>query len=126
MEGRGSQNYKQDLQNEEFCTLLQQQKYLNNLTETALRKNQPLIILNLMHEKVPLLFAEDLTGTEKLEKMCLEALSMRAFPGGLPMEISTVNIQAEDQDVYGSSGKAVSSHISTSTIQESDIPIIVR
>ncbi|XP_021636875.2 chromatin assembly factor 1 subunit FAS1 isoform X2 [Hevea brasiliensis] len=124
-EGRGSESCNQDSESEEFYMLLQQQKYLNNLTETALRKNQPLIILNLMHEKVPLLLAEDLTGTHKLEKMCLEALSMRTFPGWLPMEISMANIQSEDQDVCGSSGKATRTHTSTAiTIKGSDMPII--
>ncbi|KAJ9176069.1 hypothetical protein P3X46_011419 [Hevea brasiliensis] len=125
-EARGSHSCKQDSENEKFCTLLQQQKYLNNLTETALRKNQPLIILNLMHEKVPLLVAEDLNGLNKLEKTCLDALSMRTFPGGPTMGISVVNMQAEDQDVRGSIGKATSTHISTViTIQESDMTIVV-
>ncbi|KAF2292022.1 hypothetical protein GH714_000201 [Hevea brasiliensis] len=126
-EGRGSESCNQDSESEEFYMLLQQQKYLNNLTETALRKNQPLIILNLMHEKVPLLLAEDLTGTHKSEKMCLEALSMRTFPGWLPMEISMANIQSEDQDVCGSSGKATRTHTSTAiTIKGSDMPIIQK
>ena len=39
-----SPSCKNDIEIEEFCALLRQQKYLNNLTEHALRKNQPLII----------------------------------------------------------------------------------
>ncbi|WCJ38906.1 Chromatin assembly factor 1 subunit FAS1 [Euphorbia peplus] len=63
-EARGSPDCNQDLESEEFCKLLKQQKILNNLTESALRKNQPLIISNLMHEKLHLLEAEDLTEAE--------------------------------------------------------------
>ncbi|XP_015572224.1 chromatin assembly factor 1 subunit FAS1 isoform X2 [Ricinus communis] len=125
-EARGTPSCKQELENEEFRTLLQWQKYLNNLTEIALRKNQPLIILNLMHEKDPLSAAKDLTGTFKSEKMCLEALSMRMNPGGLPVEISVVDMLAEDQDACLSIVKASNTHISAvTTIQESDMPIVV-
>ena len=69
-EAKSSPGCGAESESEEFCVLLWQQKYLHNLTERALRKNQPLIILNLMHEKVPLLMAEDLNGTPKLEQMC--------------------------------------------------------
>ncbi|XP_065875533.1 chromatin assembly factor 1 subunit FAS1 [Euphorbia lathyris] len=125
-EAKGSSNCNQDLESDEFRKLLQQQKFLNNLTESALRKNQPLIISNLMHEKLPLLEAEDLTGTSKLEKTCLEALSMRTFPGAPHVEISNINIQAEDQDACFSSSKVNSSQSSTATaIQELDMPTIV-
>ncbi|KAJ6726814.1 CHROMATIN ASSEMBLY FACTOR 1 SUBUNIT A CAF-1 SUBUNIT A [Salix purpurea] len=87
-EARSSPSCKQDIESEEFCTLLKQQKYLNSLTESALRKNHPMIVLNIMHEKDALLVADDLSDISKLEKMCLQALSMRAFPGGPQMEIS--------------------------------------
>ncbi|PON55384.1 Chromatin assembly factor 1 subunit A [Parasponia andersonii] len=93
------------VESEEFCALLRQQKYLNNLTEHALRKNQPLIISNLMHEKTSLLIAEDLTGTPRLEKMCLQALSMRIFPGGSPVDISLDLVEGNDQEACPSSGK---------------------
>ncbi|KAL5582967.1 hypothetical protein UlMin_015409 [Ulmus minor] len=93
------------LENEEFCVLLRQQKYLNNVTEHALRKNQPLIILNLMHEKASLLSAEDLAGTAKLEQMCLLALSMRPLPGGPPIEISLDSIEDNNVEACMSSGK---------------------
>nr|BAJ53153.1 JHL23J11.8 [Jatropha curcas] len=123
---RGSPSSKQDSESEEFCKLLQQQKYLNNVTETALRKNQPLIILNLMHEKVPLFVAEDLTGTSKLEWTCLEALRVRKFPGGPSMEISTVDIQAEAREACVSNGKTNSTHVSpAAAIPELDMPIVV-
>lgn len=125
-EARNSLSCKQDLESEEFCALLQQQKYLSNLTSNALRKNQPLLISNLMHEKVPLLVAEDLGGASKLEKMCLQALSMRAFPCGPPIEISMDNMQADDQNACLSNSKASATPVSTvMVLQHSDMPIIV-
>ncbi|XP_062178342.1 chromatin assembly factor 1 subunit FAS1 [Alnus glutinosa] len=125
-EARSSPNCKQNSKRDEFCSLLRQQKYLNNLTEHALRKNQPLIILNLMHEKAALLMAEDLSGTPKLEQMCLQALSMRVFPDVPPVEISIENIQDEDQEACLSGFKGSSTPISTvNAITESDLPTIV-
>lgn len=125
-EARSSPNCKQDSKRDEFCSLLRQQKYLNNLTEHALRKNQPLIILNLMHEKAALLMAEDLSGTPKLEQMCLQALSMRVFPDGSPIEISIENTQDEDHEACLSGSKGSSTPISTvNAITESDLPTIV-
>ncbi|KAF4376820.1 hypothetical protein F8388_025691 [Cannabis sativa] len=93
------------LENEEFRALLRQQKYLSNLTDHALRKNQPLIITNLMHEKNSLLTAEDLTGTPRMEQMCLQVLSLRLFPGGSPVEISLENAEDNDLEASPSSGK---------------------
>ncbi|KAL0403392.1 UNVERIFIED_CONTAM: Chromatin assembly factor 1 subunit FAS1 [Sesamum radiatum] len=99
-EVRNLPNSEQQVQSEEFCTLLRQQKYLKNLTEHALKKNQPLIILNLMHEKTTSL-AEELTGTEKLERMCLQTLSMRPLPGFPDIEISAHNDAVdEDQEAF--------------------------
>lgn len=114
------------LESEEFCALLRQQKYLNNLTEHALRKNQPLIISNLMHEKTSLLTAEDLTGTPRLEQMCLQALSMRLFPGGSPAEISLDNVEDDDQEDCPSSGKGRTTPNSTViAISDSDLHAVV-
>lgn len=114
------------LESEEFCALLQQQKYLNNLTEHALKKNQPLIISNLMHEKSSLLTAEDLTGTPRLEQMCLQALSMRLFPGGSPVEISLDNVEDDYQEACPSSGKGKTTLNSTAiTISDSDLRTVV-
>ncbi|CAM8927985.1 unnamed protein product [Rhodiola kirilowii] len=75
-------------ESEEFCVLFKHQKHLENLTEQALRKNQPLIISNLMHEKAPMLKADDLSGVQKVEQICLQALSMCLFPGHSQVEIS--------------------------------------
>lgn len=99
---RNSPTPKQDPDGEEFRALFQLQKRIHNITELALQKNQPLIISNLMHEKVALLSAEDLSGTSKLEQMFLQALSLRPFPGGSPIEISDHNTPDEDQDVQES------------------------
>ncbi|KAH7542120.1 hypothetical protein FEM48_Zijuj02G0039700 [Ziziphus jujuba var. spinosa] len=125
-EANSSSGCQQDLESEEFSALLRQQKYLNNLTEHALRKGQPLIILNLLHEKDSLLNAEDLAGTSRMEQMCLQALSMRMFPGGPPTEISLDNEQDHDREACLSSGKSCITPVSTPTaIPDSDLPTIV-
>ncbi|XP_059628604.1 chromatin assembly factor 1 subunit FAS1 isoform X4 [Cornus florida] len=126
-EARSSQSCKQELESEEFCMLLRQQKHLRKLTEHALRKNQPLIILNLMHEKAPSSTAEDLTGSLKLEQTCLQALGMRAFPGGSFIEISPgSNVLEEDQEACPSSCKVSTTPVATATaIMVSDLPQIV-
>ncbi|KAL0452244.1 UNVERIFIED_CONTAM: Chromatin assembly factor 1 subunit FAS1 [Sesamum latifolium] len=124
-EVRDLPNSEQQVQSEEFCTLLRQQKYLKNLTEHALKKNQPLIILNLMHEKTTSLSAEELTGTEKLERMCLQALSMRPLPGFPDIEISTHNdVVDEDQEAF--SAKLSTKLLATAAaLADSDLPQII-
>lgn len=125
-ETRISPSFTQDLESEKFSILLRQQKYLGNLTERSLQKNQPLIISNLMHEKVSLLAAEDLNGILKLEQMCLQALSMHVFPGSSPVEISVDGLPEEDQEVCLSNGTpCVKSISSVTVIPESDLPTIV-
>ncbi|XVE90692.1 hypothetical protein DITRI_Ditri20bG0097300 [Diplodiscus trichospermus] len=117
---------EQDGLNEEFAALFRQQKLLNNLTEHALQKNQPLIILNLLHEKSSLLMAEDLNGTPKLEQTCLQALSIRACPGHPPVEISIDSMVHNDQEACLSSGTdGATPVLSVAPIQDSDLPLIV-
>lgn len=95
---------KQDQESQEFRALLHQQKHLQSLTEHALTKTQPLIICNLAHEKVPLLTAKDLEGTQKVEQICLRALVVRAFPCSSSLiEISISDIQDEDEEAGKSS-----------------------
>ncbi|KAJ0014074.1 hypothetical protein Pint_19545 [Pistacia integerrima] len=125
-ETKSSPSCKQELENEESCALVRQQKYLHNLTEHALRKNQPLIILNLMHEKAPLLMAENLSGTSKMEQTCLQALSMRAFADGILVEITVDSKSDEDQEACLSNVKGSTITVSTvTTIPESDLPAVV-
>ncbi|XP_048436592.1 chromatin assembly factor 1 subunit FAS1-like isoform X3 [Pyrus x bretschneideri] len=125
-ETRSSPRIKQDLESEKFSILLRQQKYLGNLTERALQKNQPLIISNLAHDKVSLLKAEDLNGTLKLEQMCLQALSMHVFPGRSHVEISVDGIQEDNQEVCLLSGsRCIKSTSAVTAIPESDLPTIV-
>ncbi|CAI9759280.1 unnamed protein product [Fraxinus pennsylvanica] len=114
-------------QNEEFYTLLRQQKYLNNLTEHALRKNHPLMILNLMHEKAILLPAEGLTDTQKFEQKCLQSLSILPYPGCPPIEISICNDTVhEDQEASPSSSKSSTTPVASAVaILNSDLPQIV-
>ncbi|KAL0340827.1 UNVERIFIED_CONTAM: Chromatin assembly factor 1 subunit FAS1 [Sesamum radiatum] len=124
-EVRNLPNPEQQVQSEEFCTLLRQQKYLKNLTEHALKKNQPLIILNLMHEKTTLFSAEELTGTEKLERMCLQTLSMRPLPGFPDIEISAHN-DAVDEDQEAFSAKSSTKLLATAAaLADSDLPQII-
>ncbi|XP_022864541.1 chromatin assembly factor 1 subunit FAS1-like [Olea europaea var. sylvestris] len=114
-------------QNEEFYILLRQQKYLSNLTEHALRKNQPLIVLNLMHEKAIILQAEGLTDAQKFEQKCLQSLSIRPYPGCPPIEISICNDTVlEDQEASPSNSKSSSTPVaSAAAILNSDLPQIV-
>ncbi|KAG8496914.1 hypothetical protein CXB51_008096 [Gossypium anomalum] len=125
-ETQSSHINEQATQNEEFGALLRQQNYLNNLTEHALRKNQPLIILNLLHEKASLLMAEDLNGNPKLEQACLQALSMLACPGAPSVEISLDSMVYDNQEACLSGGKAVATPVSSvESIPDSDLPLIV-
>ncbi|KAH8501282.1 hypothetical protein H0E87_016193 [Populus deltoides] len=124
-EARSSPSCKQDLESEEFCTLLKQQKCLNSLTDNALRKNHPMIVLNIMHEKDALLVADDLSDISKVEKMCLQALSMRAFPGGPQMEMF-LDVSSENHDACLLNAKASATRIpAVITLQDSDMPIVV-
>ena len=114
------------LESEEFCALLRQQKSLNSLTEHALRKNQPLIVSNLMHEKGPFLQAEDLVGTLKLEQMCLQALSMRLFPGSSLIEISLDNMEDINQELCPPRVKDIATPSSTAiSLPDADLRTLV-
>ncbi|KAK9673520.1 hypothetical protein RND81_12G172700 [Saponaria officinalis] len=117
---------KPEAESEECSAWTRQQKYLHNLTEHALKKNQPLVIINLMHEKTHLLSADDLSGTFKVEQMCLQALTMRAFPGGLSIELpSNVNSQDENHEASTSNSKGSAAATGIATIPDSDLPKIV-
>lgn len=52
----------------EHAAWMRYQQYLSNLTEHALRKNQHLVIVNMMHDKEHLLSAKDLAGVSSLSK----------------------------------------------------------
>ncbi|CAM0911574.1 unnamed protein product [Alopecurus aequalis] len=108
---------------EEFRTLLRQQKVLNNLTEQALRKSQPLVISNLTHEKAELLTAQDLMGTSKVEQLCLQVLSMRICPGGGVVHVPVNNSSATAEETNQSNVK--SSPTAASSILDTDLPEIV-
>ncbi|KAM0913545.1 hypothetical protein ACQ4PT_012079 [Festuca glaucescens] len=107
---------------EEFRTLLRQQKVLNNLTEQALRKSQPLVISNLAHEKVELLTAQDLMGTSKVEQLCLQVLSMRICPGGGVVDVPVIDSSATAEETNQSNAK---SSPAASSILDTDLPEIV-
>lgn len=118
---------KHELESEEMCVLLRQQKCLHNMTERALRKNQPLIISNLMHENASLSMIEELTDIQKLEQMCLQALSMRIFSGGPSIEI-TIDYYHQEEDLENctSNNKGCTTSAATPlAILDSDLPEIV-
>ncbi|GAB4835416.1 hypothetical protein Ancab_000324 [Ancistrocladus abbreviatus] len=60
-DARSPPSCKAEAEWQENSAWFRQQKYLHNLTEHALHKNQPLIIKNLLHEREPFLSNEDLT-----------------------------------------------------------------
>ncbi|KAG1363677.1 chromatin assembly factor 1 subunit FAS1 [Cocos nucifera] len=126
-EAKSSPSVKSDVESEEFRALLQQQKILHNLTEKALRKGQPLVISNLMHEKAELMMAEYLTGASKLEQICLQALSMQVFPGGSIVDLSASHGQSDEDPVLCQSSRNITSPTATAAvIQGSDLPEFVR
>ncbi|CAJ1823962.1 unnamed protein product [Sphenostylis stenocarpa] len=115
---------KNNAGSEEFCALLRQQKYVNNLTVHALRKNQPLFISNFSHDK-EFLSDHNISGTSKLEQTCLQALSMRVIPGSSPVQISMDKMRDQEQKVRLSVGKSGASPSDIAVIPDSDLPIIV-
>ncbi|CAN1162616.1 Chromatin assembly factor 1 subunit FAS1 [Linum perenne] len=126
-EAKSSPSCTQDSESVEFHALIQHQRHLCNLTESALKKNQPYFILNLFHEKVTLLGCADQSGISKVENMCLQGLSLRAFPGGQAIDISIDNVQTKDQDDCLSNVKTASKPASSTTppLQESDMPAVI-
>ncbi|KAH7685087.1 Chromatin assembly factor 1 subunit A protein [Dioscorea alata] len=116
-----------EAETEEFRTLLRHQKYLCSWTDQALKKCQPLIISNLMHEKTELLMTEDLAGTAKLEQICLQAICMRACPGSSVVEIPANHDQLNaDHEISHSQKESFSSPItSMAAIQDGDLPKFV-
>ncbi|XP_050940409.1 chromatin assembly factor 1 subunit FAS1 isoform X1 [Cucumis melo] len=124
-EVRSTPSSRQDIEGKELYSVLKQQKHLHNMTSLALRKNQPLIILNLLHEKDSLLMAEDLDGTSKLEQTCLAALSMCLMPGGCLIEMSVDGMADEDPEMCIPSDKDNGTQISTSAILDSEMTAIV-
>ncbi|RRT69900.1 hypothetical protein B296_00031950, partial [Ensete ventricosum] len=122
-EAKVSQCCKLEDDNEEFRTLLQQQKILCTFTEKALRKSQPLVISNLGHEKIELLSAEDLTGKAKVEQVCLQALCMRAIPGGAIVDIFTnPSTSYEDQQVHLAPEESAAQAATAPVVSDKDLP----
>ncbi|KAK3441270.1 hypothetical protein EUGRSUZ_B01457 [Eucalyptus grandis] len=115
---------EQDSEHVAFSALLQQQKHLHNVTEHALRKNQPFIINNLSHEKSTKKMAGEVSAAQKLEQTCLEALSMLGFPGAKLPECLTDNSLNEDEDCPANS-KSCSTPAMPSDVPDSELPTIV-
>ncbi|TVU39677.1 hypothetical protein EJB05_13109, partial [Eragrostis curvula] len=109
---------------EELNVLLQGKKALNSFTEHALRKDRPLVISNLDHRKDDLLKAEDITGILKVEKLCLQALCMRKYPGGPIIDVPTnVNVSLDDQKFFGANN---STPVALKSISDLDMPEFVK
>jgi chromatin assembly factor 1 subunit A len=120
-------NTKPDCQTEELKTFFKQQKVLHNLTEQALKKSQPLIISNLNHEKLDLL-NQGLTGMDKFEQVCMQALCMRVWPGDTAIDLPVINAAAvEDGVVSELDGKSIGTPPPSvvAAISDSDMPEFV-
>ncbi|CAL9197375.1 chromatin assembly factor 1 subunit FAS1-like [Musa acuminata AAA Group] len=126
-EAKVSECCKLEVDNEEFRTLLQQHKILCTFTERALRKSQPLVISNLSHEKIKLLSAEDLNGKAKVEQVCLQALCMRAIPGGAIVDIFTnPSTSYEDQQVPLAPEESAAQAATAPVVSDKDLPEYAR
>lgn len=80
-----------------------------------------------MHENASLSMIEELTDTQKLEQMCLQALSMRMFSGGPSIEI-TIDYYHQEEDLENctSNNKGCTTSAATPpAILDSDLPEIV-
>ncbi|OQU88836.1 hypothetical protein SORBI_3002G104300 [Sorghum bicolor] len=106
---------------EELNALLQRQKALHIITEHALEIDRPLVISNLDHRKLDLLNAEDITGMLKMEKICLQALCMKKYPGSPIIDVPVVNMTIED-GFCRSNKKSPRTPVSSKAISESDMP----
>ncbi|XP_068664781.1 chromatin assembly factor 1 subunit FAS1-like [Aristolochia californica] len=118
----------EDAEIEEFKALLRSTKYLSGITDHALRKNQPLKITNLKHEKSALITAEDLSGTAKLEQVCLQALSMRPCFEGACIEIQVDHSEKvnEEQESSQSQYKInAATPAGRTVLSDNDLPKIV-
>lgn len=125
-ETKSSPGCKQGFEGNGFSPLIQELWHLHKLTEHALRKNEPLVILNLKHEKSSLLL-EDLAGTNRSEHICLQALKMCLFPCGATIEISLDNVQNESQKAcLSTSARKSSTTTSTATaMSDSELHTVV-
>ncbi|XP_020396779.1 chromatin assembly factor 1 subunit FSM isoform X3 [Zea mays] len=106
---------------EELNALLQRQKALHIITEHALKIDRPLVICNLDHRKLGLLNAEGITGMLKMEKICLQALCMKKYPGSPIIDVPVVNTTIED-GFCRSNKKSPRTPVSSKAISESDMP----
>ncbi|GJW81077.1 chromatin assembly factor 1 subunit FAS1 [Tanacetum coccineum] len=114
------------IETEELSILFRQLKHLNTVTEHGLRKNKPLFILNLKHEKSNSNTSVTQDRSES-EHMCLQALSIRVFPVGTSIEISAGDdMQEEVKEASPSSSKScVVPAASGNVISDSDLPEFV-
>ncbi|KAK7269055.1 hypothetical protein RIF29_21770 [Crotalaria pallida] len=124
-QGQSSPSCKDDVETEEFCALLRQQKDLSNLTEHALERNRPLIISNLMHEHDKEL-DHSFNSTPNSKQMCLQSLSMLIISASSFIEITAGKMPDEDQEACISTGKGAAAPISDVDVMlDSNLPLIV-
>ncbi|KAK4796326.1 hypothetical protein SAY86_028652 [Trapa natans] len=116
---------EQDTEREDLSQFFRQNKYLCSVTEHALRKNQPLIISNLAHEKSGPSDLEKLSGAAKMEVMCLQALRICAFPGDTDVDISISNHFVGDEDSPSSNRDSRMLPPNMVAVSDSDLSIIV-
>lgn len=81
------------------------------------------MISNLSHEKIKLLSAEDLNGKAKVEQVCLQALCMRAIPGGAIVDIFTnPSTSYEDQQVPLAPEESAAQAATAPVVSDKDLP----
>lgn len=125
-ESRNLTDTKMETESDEFRAFFQQQKYLNNLTEQALRKCHPLIITNLMHEKSAALNSDTVDGTARLEQICLRVLCMRACPGGSAIDVPSDHPLSKDQEKQNSPPNNISTSPAPAVvISDTELPEFV-
>ncbi|XP_031381599.1 chromatin assembly factor 1 subunit FAS1 isoform X1 [Punica granatum] len=118
---------EQEVESEDLLVLLRQQKYLHSVTEHALRKNQPLIISNLKHEKSLQSNPEDFSGTAKLEIMCLQALCIRMFSGDTAPDVWISNdLDEEEEDCPARNKNSKQPPVNVIAVSDSDLPTIFQ
>ncbi|XP_078441182.1 chromatin assembly factor-1 (FASCIATA1) (FAS1) [Wolffia australiana] len=81
-----------DIENEEFGAIIQQQRFLDRLTQQALRKNQPLILMFIGRTEAD----GPLTKTEEI---CRQALHLVPFAGAIDQPIEPQDCSPAEPDL---------------------------
>lgn len=106
---------------EELTSPLETQKALHIFTKRSLEKERPLVISNLDHRKVDLLNTEDITRRLELEKICLEALCMKKYPGSPIIDVPVVGNMTIEDELCQRNKKSPGTPVPSKAISESNM-----